>query len=334
MQPQSFFKAALSLVTSLAIPATVFAAGGIVVPPGPTGNYNNKNQPMQMPLQQTLKFQKSTEATIAGKKRLAAMFGPVTGSGSIIALVGLDPKTNENIQAIEATVTHLKEGDVVNVDLQKMGGQWNITKAKIIEVKEGEETPHGYVFKESYPEPSTNAALIRVTKYDMSYEMMIPFVKDEKGQPQPDATLVAAVQALKADQLVYVQSAPAGKKTLLVNIFPFKESQTGKIVKVSDQAVDAGKTQAVDIETSDGKSVTALVPGKVVSKKFVPDPVLKSSVHGLKPGAEVSFLTHDDNGKSFLVEITKLPPAPKTPAASKEKPDKMEKMEKPAADAK
>jgi len=321
MQPRSFLKATLSLVTFLAIPTSAFAAGGIVVPPGPTGkNYNNKT--MAPPIQQTLKFQKSTETTVAGKKRLAALFGPVTGTGTIVALVGQDPKTNENIQAIEATIGHLKEGDVVNVDLEKMGAYWNITKAKIIEVKEGEEKPHSYVFKESYPEPSTNAALIRVTKYDMSYEMMIPYVKDEKGQPQPNPDLVAAVQALKADQLVYVQSAPAGNKTLVLNIFPFKESTTGKVVKVSDEPMEGGKTEAVDIQTADGKSVTALVPGKLVSKKFVPDPVLKNSVHGLKPGTDVTFLTHDDNGKSFLVEITKLPPAPKTPAGAA-KPEKM-----------
>ena len=317
MQLRSLYTAALSLVTLVAIPAAASAAGGIVVPPGPTGKGNNANYQKMPYITQGLKFQKSQEVTIAGKKRLAVLFGPVIGTGSVVTLVAQDPKTHDNNADVESLVNHLKEGDVVNMNLEQIESQWNIIKAKIVPMKEGEDTPHGYVFKESYNEQGTGAALVRLTKYDISYEMVIPYVKDEKGQPQPDPDMVAAVTALKADQPVYVLSTPAGQKTLLTTIFPYKPLQTGKITKVSDQPMESGKTQAVDIETSDGKSVTALVPGKQMGKRFVPDPILKNTVHGMKPGTEVSFLTQDNNGKSFLVEITKLPPAPKTPAGSK-----------------
>ncbi len=43
MQPRLLYTAALSLVTLVAVPAAAFAAGGIVVPPGPTGKNNNTN---------------------------------------------------------------------------------------------------------------------------------------------------------------------------------------------------------------------------------------------------------------------------------------------------
>jgi hypothetical protein len=316
------------LVTLIAVPATTFAAGGIVVPPGPAKGGPAYNQPKMKPQKVSLRFLKSGEIMLGGKKRLAASFAQVIGSGSLMAYVGQDPKTNENLPEIEATVTHLREGDVVNLELEQIGGQYNIKYAKLIELKEGEETPHGYVYKESYNEQGTGAALVRLTKYDISYEVMLPYAKgaDAKGTPEPDPDMVSAVQALKADQPVYAQMAPSGQKQVLVAIFPYKEPQTGKITKVSDQTIDAGKTQAVDIETSDGKTVTALVPGKLYGKKWQPDPIIKGLVHGFKPGAEVTFLTHDEGGKTFLVEISKTPPAPKTPAA---KPDKPEKMEKP-----
>ena len=320
MRSRSLYTAALSLMTLVAIPAAASAAGGIVVPPGPTGK-GNYNQQKTMPMtEQGLKFQKSAEVTVAGKKRLAAFFGPVIGNGSIMTLVAQDPKTHDNDANVESLVNHLKEGDVVNVNLTQIESQWNITKGKIVEMKEGEDTPHGYVFKESYNEQGTGAALIRVTKYDVSTEMVIPYVKDEKGLPVPDPQLVATVSALKADQPVYLTYTPVGTKMLVVNILPYKPLQTGKVTKVSEQALDVGKTMAVDIETSDGKAVTAYVPGKIMVKRFVPDAILKNTVHTIKPGAEVSFLTNDDNGKSFLVEINKLPPAPKS---SGSKPEKM-----------
>jgi hypothetical protein len=322
MHRRSLCSAALSLLTLVAVSAVTFAAG-IVVPPGPgTKGYS---QPKMQVYKQVLKFVKSVEVGAGPQKRVAAAFTQLNGSGQVIAYVAQDPKTHENIAAVESTITHLQAGDAVELELENIGGTFNIKTAKLVEIKPGEDTPHGYVYQESYNDANTNAALVRLTKYGQSMEAILSFTKDAKGAPQPDPDLVAAVTALKPGQVVYAEISPfSAKQSLLTAIFPYKEPQTGKVSKVSEQPVDAGKTQAIDIETSDGKTLTALVPGKVINKRFIPDPNLTRLVHSFKPGTEVVYLTRDDSaGKSYIVEIAKAPPAPKTPAGTK--PEKMDK---------
>ncbi len=95
-------------------------------------------------------------------------------------------------------------------------------------------------------------------------------------------------------------------RPVISEIFPYKDPQTGKVTKVAQTDVEgtSGKTSSVDIETSDGKTITALVPGKVTNKRFVADAVLMRDVHQMKPGTEVQYLSRSDNGKTYLVELT------------------------------
>jgi hypothetical protein len=158
---------------------------------------------------------------------------------------------------------------------------------------------------------------VRFTKYEQEVLATLPNVKGEKGKLEPDPELVNAVQTFKAGQVVYADLAPYGKVALLTAIYPYKDPSTGKVAKVSEQEVTGGKSPAVDIETSDGKTITALVAGKMNNKRWVPDTNMARLVRSFKPGTEVEYLTHDADGKTFLIEIAKAPPAPKTPATPK-----------------
>jgi hypothetical protein len=76
---------------------------------------------------------------------------------------------------------------------------------------------------------------------------------------------------------------------------------------VTEQDVDGQKAPAVELER-DGKSVTAVVAGKLQGKRWVPDPKVLAAAKKLKPDAEVVFRARDDDGKLWLKEIE---PAPK-----------------------
>ena len=137
-------------------------------------------------------------------------------------------------------------------------------------------------------------------------EVTLPNVKDEKGKPTPDPDLVNAVQTLKQGDVVYALFAQIGRVPVLTAVYPYSEPQTGKVTKVSDQAMDNnGKTTAVDIETSDGKTITALVPGKVSNKHWVADPNLLRLAHSFKAGTDVVYMARTDGDKTFLIDIAK-----------------------------
>jgi Cu/Ag efflux protein CusF len=303
----------------LCIPSASFGAGGVVVPG--KGYGNNMAPPKVQTSEELLKFVASGEQPVMGHKRIGVRFTQLNGAGNIVAYVPFkDQNSAEPDDKVAGPVAGLKEGDVALVTVGQVNGVLTITKIKAIDVKAGEENPHGYVFQESYPDPGSGAPIVHFTKYEQPLDATLPNVKDEKGKLAPDPELVTAVQTFKAGDVVYAEFAQAGRVPLLTAIYPYKEPQTGKVTKVSEQDVTGGKTTGVDIETADGKSITALVPGKVTNKRWVPDATKTRLVHSLKPGTEVEFLTHDDGGKTFLIDIAKAPPTPKTPVTPKPAP--------------
>lgn len=305
----------LFLTGALTLPAFSFGAGGIVVPGNGGGRYgnnnnNNKNQNKDKEYQ-TLRFVQSKEVTLSGKQQTAVMLTQLNGSGQIIAIVQPDDPRKPEAKNLDATAAALKKGDVVSVGFGMMGSYKEITYLKHIDVNPAEENPHGFVYEEFYNAQGSGAPIVRLQKYGESIEVTLPMVKDDKGKMDYDPQMVDQVQKYKKGEPVYVQLIRGSREPVATLMIPYKDPQNGKVVKESDQVVDGGKTPAVDIDV-DGKTVTALVPGKMNGKHFVPDPVLARDARNFKPGTEVTFLTREDNGKTYLVEYTKTP---KTSAA-------------------
>jgi hypothetical protein len=310
MQPRTIC-ATLSLATILTLGPSVFAATGVVVPPGPTGKNGNNMAKGQEQKDQIMRYYGSQEVNFYNKKRTMAIFTQLDGTRPMKTVVGgKDPKDPD--ADIQTTVDKLQKGDVVKMTLAPWNGVMAINYIKKVDVKPAEENPHGFIFQEFYNEQGSGAPIIRVTKYGESYELTIQNVKDDKGKMAPDPALMDDVQKFKMGDAVYIDATPT-RPPAITEIFPYKDPQTGKVTKVAQTDVEGstGKTSSVDIETSDGKTITALVPGKVTNKRFVADAVLMRDVHQMKPGTEVQYLTRDDNGKTYLVELTR---APKTAA--------------------
>lgn len=302
--------ATLSLAAVLGLALSAFgitSSGGTgVVVPGGNGKGGNNNS-MKGAEQKDLlmRYYGSQDVTVYNKKRTMAIFTQLDGTRPIRTVVGgknpADPDPD-----IQTTVDKLTKGDVVKMNLAAWNGVMAIDYIKKIEVKPAEENPHGFIFQEYYNEQGSGNPIVRVTKYGESYELTIQNVRDDKGTVQPDPDLMDAVQKFKTGEAVYIQASP-GRVPVISEIFPFTEPKQGKVTKVSQVETEGGKTSQVDIETDDGKSVTALVPGKVNNKRFVADSILMNQVHSLKPGTEVKYTARDANGKTYLVEIARAP---------------------------
>lgn len=314
MQPRTIC-ATLSLATILTLGSSLFAATGVVVPPGPTGKNGNNMAKGQEQKDQIMRFYEKQDVNFYNKKRTMAIFTQLDGSRPTRMVVGgKDPKDPD--ADIQTTVDKLQKGDVVKMNLAPWNGVMAIDYIKKVDVKPAEENPHGFIFQEFYNEQGSGAPIIRVTKYGESYELTLQNVKDDKGKMAPDPELMDDVQKFKMGDAVYIQ-ASQGRPPVISEIFPYKDPQIGKVAKVAQtDAEGGGKTSAIDIETPDGKTITALVPGKVTNKRFVADAVLMRDVHNMKPGTEVQYLTRDENGKTYLVELTRAPKTAAKPGAS------------------
>jgi hypothetical protein len=312
MQPRAIC-ATLSLATVLTLGSTLFGATGVVVPPGPTGKNGNMGKGQEIK-DQVMRFVASQQATLYNKNRTIALFTQLDGSRPMKTIIGgKDPKDPD--ADIQTTVDKLQKGDVVKMTLAQWNGWMAIDYIKKVDVKPAEETPHGFIFQEFYNEQVSGAPIVRITKYGESYELTIQNVKDDKGKMEPDPALLDEVQKFKMGEPVYIQLTQ-GRLPTITEIFPYKDPQTGKVAKVAQTDVEGGgKTSSIDIETSDGKTVTALVPGKTTNKRFVADAALMRDVHLMKPGTDVLYLTRDDNGKTYLVEISRAPKTTAKPAS-------------------
>jgi hypothetical protein len=300
----------LSVMAAVVLPVTAFGKAGMSYGGGGAAG------PKPIPIDQPLKFVSTGEAIYNGHKDTYVILAPITGSGTIQAWAPYKDKTTEPDVSKIGPVTTYKPGDVLRAELDKMNTTFVIKQLKLLDVAEGEDTPHGYVFKETYSEQGTSLPLVSLSKYGQILEAGLPRVKDAKGQMVTDPQMEDSISKFKAGQVVYVQLAPGGTHPILTGIYPYKTPDEGKVTKVSEQMIDNQKAPDVELTSSDGKAITALVPGKTVNKKWVPDVIVLREVRALRPGTAVLYMTYADNDKTYLIDISKAPPAPK---ADKEK---------------
>ncbi|MDB5353999.1 MAG: hypothetical protein JWN24_452 [Phycisphaerales bacterium] len=219
----------------------------------------------------------------------------------------------------------LKSGDWIKVSFEAMPPVLMIKTIEMYTLKPGEDTPNGYVFQSATDKEVGKAKNTFVTVSKFGQEIVFPIAtrKGEKGGTEPEPDLQTAANGFKEGDPVWIQLQ--GKT--LVAIEPYKDPQSGKLVKVSETEIDDHKTPSAEVD-QDGKTITLLVPGKANGKAWTVDSKIAGEVKKLKPGAAVLFRTHEEGDKIWIREITlapKAPAAPKTPAAGKEKDKEMAK---------
>lgn len=257
------------------------------------------------------KFLGGGEGNAAGHKAAFVNLQPLTGGAPVRLFVANDDK-NQPRSEIIGKLKDLQPGQLVRVELEKWNGNPAVRSIEQVTVKPGEDTPHGFVFAEAYQDLKTHQQVVKLTRYGQPVVVAVPMTKDG-----PDAALMDRVNKFKEGDVVLAQLA-SGRVPQLLSIYPYSAPQTGKVQKVEEKEVEGQKRTAVVID-AEGKTVTALVPGKTVNKRWQSDPQIQRAAKSVRPGTEVDFISLDDDGKTLLIDIQKARPAPKETARSRDK---------------
>ena len=265
------------------------------------------------PVRQVVKYVAHKEKVpYQGKEVMVLRVEPVTGGRPLELVVKNHDMNKKEYNPVLNTdnVNALKAGDAIKIELDESKPKPFVTYLREYDMKPGEERPGVYVFESSYEKADVRPAYTAVvlSKFDHMTTLAIPQKKNKEGMMETDAEIAAKVNALKTGELVEAQFRDGRPVPVLSSIETYTAPQTGKFLKVAEQEVAEGqKGSAVEIER-DGKPETALVPGKLQGKKWVPDAKVAAAVRKLKPDAEVVYRTRQDGDKLWLKDIE---PAPK-----------------------
>ena len=118
-----------------------------------------------------------------------------------------------------------------------------------------------------------------------------------------------------------------GNPPTILSIDTFKAAEEAKMGKMTEADVAEGvKGPAVELDQG-GKTMTVLIPGRLIGQKWAPDMRMAGLAKQIKAGTSVMFRTRESGGKNFLKEIQ---PAAKAPGAAKEKAPTAAKEKAPA----
>jgi hypothetical protein len=235
-------------------------------------------------------------------------------------------------------VNSLQKGEAVKIELDDSKPRPMVTYLKKYDLKPGESDPKAYRFMSTYRkgEGAQSYTAVVLDKFDQSTTVALPSKKSKEGSSETGAggaggnDIEALLAELKPEELVEAEIREARPVPVLVNLERYAPPQTGKFVKLSEEDVaDGQKGSAVEIE-QDGKTVKALVPGRLVNKKWVSDPKVMGAARKLKADAEVVYRARKDGDKLWLKEIEPAPKAPKERVTSASRDRGNKEMEKSA----
>jgi hypothetical protein len=268
------------------------------------------------------RFVRAQRGAVNGKPHLMVVAEAAGGQTVQVAVPNADEGRAyfDPSRGMADAIEELKQGDLVQLTLEpSRNGPRNLVlrSVKPYELKPGEDTPNGYVFKGSDEKDygSRKVTIVQLEKLGQKLTVAIPEKKAEKGTSKPDPELLSAVNELKEGDPVWAELS--GKT--LVAIEPYTEPQQGKLLKFSEIEVDGHKVRSAEID-EDGKSVTALVPGKASGRAWTPDLTVMRQLARVRPGSMIQFRAKEDGDKIWLRSIepaSKPKPESETRASKK-----------------
>jgi len=263
-----------------------------------------------------LRFRGTTSGLVNGRRHMI-MAAEIPGGRAVQVAV---PNQDENRPVLNPrkeladTLSSLKPGDLVKVTLEPGRVMPLLQSVEAYDLKPGEDTPNGYVFKSSYDQGTgrNKFPVVELTKFGRSIILAIATRKNDKGETEPDPEIVAQVNLMKEGDPVWAQMN--GKYLTAIDLY--KDPTQGKLLKLGETEVDGHKIKSADVD-QDGKTVTLLVPGKAAGKNWVPDSNVLRELQRLRPNTMVEYRAKEDGDKLWLREITAAPKPPAAPAEQK-----------------
>src|SRR5689334_13600101 len=292
---------------SLAFACLLISIASAPAAPAQKKDYNTKDKEKEKePNRQVVKYLAHKEKVpYQGKPVLVLQVEPLLGGRPTELIVKNHDMNKREYNPVVNTdsINALNKGEAIKIELDDSKPTPFVTYVKKYDLKPGEEQPKTYVFEITMEKGEGRQAYnaVVLSKFDQMTTCAIPQKKAKEGQNEPDPEMMALVSKLNRGDLVEADMREARPVPLLVHIDRYAAPQTGKFVKVSEEEVDGQKTPSVEIE-HEGKTVKALVSGKQVSKKWVPDAKVMAAARKLKPDAEVVYRARQDGDKVWLKE--------------------------------
>ena len=208
--------------------------------------------------------------------------------------------------------------------------EW-IDKAEGYKMSEHEEEPGTFVFDGAFLDDlesdgqKVEVYSIELIKLGRVFKCLAPMINDGKKMV-PDPAIVAIGDAMMkkekgkekkaAKAVIEATISPQGTYLFVTSLDEYQAPRTANFNKLVDADMDGNKGQAIEVDEG-GKSVTLLLPGKLVGKKWVTDSSMLSLAKKTKPGTPIIFKTRDTENKS-IVRALELGPKEAVKKGSKE----------------
>ena len=201
-----------------------------------------------------------------------------------------------------------KVGDVVAVRVQEVGNVLTLHSAKSYRAREGEFAADSAFFvKAETKQRSLGQSITYVTLLKYGKTRVVPLMQlrttDDKGRvsyvTRPD--LADAVGALTRGDLVEIDVGTERGKKAIRHIAEWQEPQVGTFVALGQAEVDKVKHVTVQIYTSGGQTVTAMIQQKSYDGvKYVDDYAMARYARRLTPDQKVAYKTRMHGDKAII----------------------------------
>lgn len=331
---RTFLSAAMALLLG-ALPAAVAEAAPYVKP----GQNVKSNEPPPKPEPLVIKFQSAQRQRLSGYDVIVvAGTEALTGKPRQFGVWNREPQDKSKATSkydpkpeVLSVVEKMKPGEYLKIEPNTMKENsilW-VDKCETFSPAEHEEEPGVFIWDGGFKDTveGTEVFKIELTKFSkrfVCYAAMVPAAEKGKGL-MPDPAIIAAAEAVdtkvkaskskdKPREPVEATISQQGQALFINSLDLYQPQKQGTFTKLAETDVNGQKGQAVDLE-HESKTVTALLPGKLMAKRWVTDVSLLAEAKKLKPGAAVLFRTRDVDGKTYLRQLVA---APKDAAKGKE----------------
>ncbi len=193
--------------------------------------------------------------------------------------------------------SNLKPDDLVEISLKPQLNIVYVTSVHKYVPFPGETEPGVFAFVSAVNDNVPGAKLYKLGKIGT---VTVPSTKDAAGKAVPDTKVAAALEKLKAGDVIEAEVSG----TTLKGVWKYHPPVTGTVDKIEETDITGGKTWALSL-TVDGAARRFLVPGMINPKGvFVPNGSLVASVKGFKTGDKVTVKFRSEETGDTLRSIT------------------------------
>lgn len=253
-----------------------------------------------------LQFKSAIKTKIKGQDHLVVLSNMPRGRTVRLVVANSDPAGPYAPVADQAqTIQSLKPGDLVQASWDAVGSVNTVSAIAHYTPKPGELAPNGYIFVKSEKKDQSEDLNVVLNKLGDLTSAAVTSEKDDKGDLHRDASIDATLAALHEGDSVWVDLS-TGTVPGIVAILPYSEPASGKLVKIDTTDLDGQHVATVELDAG-GKPLSAVIPGKLVSGKWVASVRLSSAAHRCKPGTTVLYRIQQDGSTTWLRDIQPQP---------------------------